>query len=221
MKKIVILSLLATLIFAQNPRIYSVLGDVLYDNVNSIEKLKYLSTFSDQKEEIDKYVKDVNKAKKDGFAIESGDESINKEIYLGKLRELSKINDSFKRAVKEKFKLSIQNENSKLFSEIINSGLIDTNNYKQEIKAYYMNHSDEIDPSGVIQTLLDEDATLKKESDAKLTNKDIQQDKIKRIREKDKAQQEAIKKSLEEEVSKKKQNIRKIQKKELSDTMNN
>lgn len=215
MKKLVVLSLLATLLFAQNPRVYSALGDAVYDNVANIEKLKYLPEFSAEKEKIEEYVKDVNETKKDGFAIESKNESINKSKYLDSLRELSKMNDDFKRAVRENFKLSIQNENSELFSKIINSGLIDIKSYKQDIKTYYSKHSDEIDPSGVIQDILDEDASLKTQSKAKLTDKDIQEKNIKRIRERDKIQQEAIQKSLEEEVSKKKQDIREYQKKEL------
>jgi hypothetical protein len=215
MKKLVILSLLTTLLFAQNPRVYSALGDVVYDNVQSIEKLKYISEFSTEKEKIEEYVKDVNETKKDGFAVESKNESINKSSYLDKLRELSKMNDYFKRAVRENFKSSIQNENSELFSKIVNSGLIDINSYKQDIKTYYSKHSDEIDPSGVIQNILDEDASLKIQSKAKLIDKNIQEDNIKRIRAKDKIQQEAIQKSLEKEVNKKKQEIREYQKKEL------
>ena len=36
MKKIVLLCLLATFLLAQNPKIYSALGDVIYNNVDKI-----------------------------------------------------------------------------------------------------------------------------------------------------------------------------------------
>ena len=223
MKKLVILFLLATLIFAQNPNVYSALGDVIYNNVDAIEKLKHIPEFSASKEKIEKYIEDVHNIKKDGFAIESGDKSLDKDEYLNKLRELSKINDSFVRDVKTSFKESITSENNELFLATVNSGLIDTNFCKQDILEYYLNHSDDINASAVIQELLDEEAVVKKritESRQKSRNtiEKIQADKIKRIRQRDKFRQEAIKKSLEEEVIKKKKEILENQKKELSES---
>jgi len=62
MIKIILLSLLSTLLIAQNPNIYSALGDVIYDNVEKIEKLKKekvqikskISEINNLKAEIDK-----------------------------------------------------------------------------------------------------------------------------------------------------------------------
>ena len=217
MKKLVILFLLATLIFAQNPNVYSALGDVIYNNVDAIEKLKYIPEFSASKEKIEKYIEDVQNTKQDGFSIESGNKNINKGEYLSKLRELSKRNDFFIRDVKGSFQKAIQTKNNALFSAIVDSGLIDVNLYKQDILNYYSKHSEDLNVSGVMQGVLSEDKALKKRVKAyKEIQKNIQKDKVKRIRERDMIKQEMIKKSLEDEVMQKKKKIRENQQKELS-----
>lgn len=221
MKKIIILFIVSTLLIAQNPKVYSVLGNVIYDNANNIEKLKFIEKFSSFEDKIDKYVIDVNKTKNDGFLIETGTDNIDKAAYLDKLRELAKINDFFVRSANSSFEYSINNEDSKLFSEMINSGLIDMRKNKSEIINYYLEHSNDINATGVLQEFLDEDQALRKEREdslkLRLTTKEQEEAKIKRIRKNDQEKQEAIQKSLEEEVVRKKIEIRKNQIKELRD----
>ncbi|MCF6310201.1 MAG: hypothetical protein L3J19_07010 [Sulfurimonas sp.] len=216
MKKLIFLSLLATLALAQNPRVYSALGDVMYDNVEKIEKLKNIAEFSILQSKIDKYVEDVRNTKKDGFSIES--KNIDKSEYLTKLRKLSKTNDFFVRDVKKYFIESIEIQDNRLFTATVNSGLLDTKAHKQEIINYYLKHSDDLDASGVIQSFLDENSAIKKRTKAnKDINKNIEISKIKRIRQRDKRLEEAVRKSLEEELIQKKNKIRQYQKKELSE----
>lgn len=220
MIKIAVLSLLATLLIAQNPKVYSALGDVIYDNVNNIEKLKEIPEFSQFNQKIDSYVKEVYKAKDMGFAIEAGDKTKDKREYLQTIRELSKTNDFFYRTTVSFYKSSITNQDNILFSKTINSGLIDTKKYKGEILEYYFANCNDMNASGVIQEYLDEDEMLKqKQTQSKkptLSKKHIQEAKIKRIREKDKAKQESIQKTLEDELVKKKSDIRKKQVEELT-----
>ena len=220
MIKVIILALLATFLIAGNPKVYPALGDVIYDNVEAIEKLKDIPAYAQFKRNIDLYVKKVYEIKDIGYAIESGNKTNNKKDYLQKIRTLSKTNDFFHRTVMNSFNSSITSEDNELFTEIINSGLVDTQKYKAEILEYYFVHCAEVNATGVVQQFLDEDETLRKKNEASkkvvVTKKELQEAKIKRIRQKDKEQQELIKKSLEEELLKKKRNIRKEQIKELS-----
>lgn len=217
MKTIVTLFLFATLLLAENPRVYSALGDVIYNNINAIEKLKVMSIFSYNSDKINEYVNEVKKTKELGFLIESGERDKDKYLYLKKLRELIKINDDYIRDVRINFKGSIKAEDSVLFTKLINSELLDIEAHKEEILQYYLSHSDEVDKSGVIESIFDEDLVLKKKrAKGASIYKQIEATKIKRIKDKYREKQEAIVKSLEEEVIKKKIDIRNNQKRELS-----
>lgn len=219
MIKTFILLLLATFLSA-NPKIYSALGDVVYDNVQNIEKLKNISEFREYESQISEYVKSVYVAKEIGHSIDMGTQEIDRKEYLNTLRELSKINDTFFRHVQNMYENSIKQKDTLLWSQIINSGLIDTQKYKDVILEFYFDHSEEIDLDGVVQNFLDEDEKLKvrntKKNNVSLTKKEEQEEKIKRIREKDKLEQEAIQKTLEDELIKKKLQIRSYYIKELS-----
>jgi len=217
MIKVMIISILATLLFAQNPSVYSAIGDEIYNNVEAIDKLKSLSAYPYEEEKITKYVIDVKKSKKNGFKIESGSKEISASDYLKTLRRLVKVNDSFIRKVNSMFERSLKDENSLLFIEMVNSGLLDTKPRQKEIMDFYINHQDDIDPSGVIQTFLDEDAELRRRQAYWLEAKKRKEAaRVKYLREKDRAEEEALNQKLTEEVKEKKKAIRAHQKQELN-----
>ena len=226
MKKLfLIITILSTLLLAQdinlqkNPRVYAALGNVLYNNLPEIEKLKEIDTFSQYTSEINRYIRDLSKLKKKGFAIEAGNVTIDKKAYLNKLREFSKKNDYFVSLARNSFKKSLSDQDSKTFEKIINTGLIDTQRNKEKIIDYYFEHQEDINASGVIQSYLDEDAKLRAKREKKRryykTKKQLEAEKIKRIRANDKRKQEELEKKLDAEVTKKKKEIRAEQKKEL------
>ncbi len=222
MKKFIILFFLAVSLMAENPSVYSALGDVIYDNAIKIEKLKVIDEYN-LSNMIDTYLEKVSKIKELGFKLESGDKSINSKVYLNKLRELSKTNDFFVRQVYKTYKMALKNDDSWLLSQMINSGLMDTRKYKNEIINYYKTHSDIMDTAGVIGQYLEEEAKLKAMEEASKKKKkiapsrdELQKARIRRLRKNDELKQEAIKKSLEEEVAHEKSKIRQEQVKELS-----
>jgi hypothetical protein len=220
MHKIFIIALLVTLLNAQNPKVYAALGDVIYDNVDNIEKLKDINAYQSYINDIAEYVAEVRQAKEVGLLIESSANHQGKKSYLSTLRRLSKKNDFFIRSVQSNYKNAIDSNNSELFSQIVNSGLIDTNRNKEQILDYYFQHAEDINASGIIQKYLDEDAKLKAKRDAAAarykTKKMREAEKIKRIRENDLEAQRALEKRLQEEVNKKKLEIRINQKRELA-----
>ncbi len=241
MKKIVIMSLLATILIGQdadvnatstidtnttkiieeivkNPKVYSALGDVIYNNIDNIVKLKDIEIFTSFSEKINNYSKNVQKSKDIGFDIESGNKHIDEVAYLENLRVLSKENDYFLRSVKSAYSASIKKEDTMLFIETVNSGLLDTDKSREEIIEYYLSHSDDINASGVIQKYLDEDAKLKSKKSTytyEQAKKLRQEAKIRRIREDDMKKQARLEKELTEEVKQKKIEIRENQKREL------
>ncbi|MDQ7042565.1 MAG: hypothetical protein Q9M34_03440 [Sulfurimonas sp.] len=220
MYKLILITLLTTFLSANNPKPYAVLGDVIYDNLSKIESLKQLDTYKLYENDIDEYVKKVSDAKKQGFSLEKSSTSKERKEYLNKLRKLSKTNDYFLRSINSQYKESMKNSDYELFSEIINSKLIDTEANKKEIIDYYYKNKEFINSEGVIDEFLKEDARLKalKEAQKKYykTKKQLEAEKIKRIRENDKTQQKKLEAELQNDLNKKKEEIRKTQKRELS-----
>jgi len=217
MKTIILVSLLTTFLFAQNPRVYSAIGDDVYNNAQAISNLKSLSAYPYEAKKIDAYINDVDANKQIGFDIESGNKDISPSTYLKKLRELTKVNISFVRKVRAMFDKSLKNENTLLFIEMVNSGLLDTKPRQKEIMDFYIKHQDDISPVGVIQTFLDEDAELRRRQAYWLEAKKRKEAaRVKYLREKDKAEDEAMEEKLTKEVIQKKQDIRIHQKKELN-----
>jgi hypothetical protein len=202
-----------------NPEVYAALGDVVYDNALKIEKLKDIPILSSEIDTLNNYLAEVDNLKELGYAIEGGDTSIDKKRYLNILRKLTKTNDYYARYARKIFKDAIEQEDSDTFNRIINTGLIDTKRNKDKIINYYFAHQEEINPEGVIASYLQEDAKLRAQREAQhkyyKTKKQIQEEKIRRIRKNDALKQAELEKKLEEEVVRKKEEIIKEQKSEL------
>lgn len=216
MRIIFFISILSSFLLAAYPSVYSALGDVIYGNSVNIKRLKDIPQYKDLNDRIDKYLKDVEAAKKYGFDVQNQKNGADKIVYLSKLRELSKTNDFFVRSVKNSFKSAIEDENNDLFLLMVENEMLDTQKYKNEILNYYLAHSDDINATETIKTLLEkEKSKVKRSNYIKSVNK-RQEEKIKRIRENDRIKQERIKKYLEEEVAKKKKEIKEEQMKKLN-----
>lgn len=217
MKIILLITILTLQLFAINPKVYSALGDKLYNNADNIKSLAKHKNFINEKDKIEEYVVVVSVLKGIGFNIDNGDFSVTKEEYLAKLRKLAKTNDYYMMRVKRLFLNSLDKEDSELFLDMVNTGLINTQRYKSDIKQYYYSHKDAIDINGtVIEDFVAEDEKKNQKPKYKgPTKEEIQKANIERIRAKDREKQEAIAKSLEEDLKKKKEKIREEQKKEL------
>ena len=178
--------------------------------------LKKIEKYEAYSNKIDAYALRVRKAKSLGFGVESGARSNVKLDYLKTLRELEKVNAYFMRTVKNSFSSSIETSDNDLFIGLVNSGLINTAKNKRKIMSYYKLHKDEIAADGIIQEFLDEAYAKKNKKKWKpKTKKQLEEEKISRLRINDKLKQMALEKKLAEEVRLKKKTIRENQEKEL------
>lgn len=206
-------------IFAQetsNPKVYSSLGNTIYDNVLKIEKLQDIEKYSQFRSKIDRYLREVQDTKLFGFDVEAGSKSDLKLDYLYQLRKHKKVNDYFLRSVKNAFESAIESQDNELFIGIVNSGLINVKQYKKKIMAYYNAHKKSINPKGTIQKFIDEDLAWKNRKRWKpKTKQQLQEEKVARLRKNDKLDTQALERKLSEEVRVKKQKIRQTQEKEL------
>lgn len=220
MYKLLFISILVTFLSASNPKPYAALGDTIYNSVEVIQGLKELDAYSLYVDDINTYLQGVADAKELGYLIEQGKAPHEKKNYLDKLRKLSTTNDYFLRSINSVYNTALQEKEFDLFSAIINGHFIDTNEHKKEIIDYYFAHQEDINSSGVIDAFLEEDAALKARKEAQKkrykTKKQLEEEKIKRIRANDKANQESIEKELEKDLETKKLQIREDQKRELA-----
>lgn len=96
-------------------------------------------------------------------------------------------------------------KDNSLFIGTVNSGLLDTRKYQKQIMNYYKMHKDSINPEGIIQEFVDEAYSKKHKKRWKLkTKKQIEEEKIKRLRANDKLKQEALENKLLQELKEKK-----------------
>jgi hypothetical protein len=207
---------------ARNPYPFAALGDVIYNNASKIEYLKSIADCKEYSKKIDNYLAKVKAVKKEGFELEAKKHQ-NKKEYLQKLRSLAKEYDFFRYCVDKRYGEAIENNNVMLVSQLINSGLLNTEQYKQEILDFYFAHVSEMPTEGLIQSYLNEDAKLRKKREAQrkryLSKKQKEQERIKRIRQEDLKEQQRLEQKLQRELLKKKKEIREYQKKELSKTI--
>ena len=219
LKSFILLFTLTTLLFSTNPKAYASLGNQIYNNLENIKKLTTISDYYLYFDAINNYLFKVKRAKQLGFSLDENSPSKVKKQYLQTLRQLSKENNYYHRLAQKSLETSIKNRDFLLFSQIINSGLIDTKANKKRILHYYFAHIKDINASGVIQSYLDKDALLKRKRKAlrhkRVVKKTKEEEKIERLREQDKAHQVALEKRLNREVQKKKREIREEQREEL------
>ena len=216
MKNLLLVFLFSVSLLAQNPKVYSALGDDIYDNAPHIYKLQEISLFLKYSKKIKQYMYDVQNIKLIGTAIDNGLNIKQKFQYLKVLRKLIKTNNFFIKEVEKNFKLSIRREDNKLFSFLVNSNLLDIKKYKSTVLNYYYSHKSNVDITGNIKMLLSEDKrSFKKRAKTKSVNKIVLTDKIKRVRAKDIEDDKMMNRLLEEEIIREKAKIIQEQKKEL------
>ena len=219
MKLFFSLILLATVLLASNPTIFATLGDTIYDNAPKIEQLKKFHEYEPFLDKIDEYIKEVNATKKLGFAVENGSQKDAARIYLKKLRQLAKTNDFFVRSANAIFEKALATKNYELLMDMLDTGLIDIERNKERLLEFYNANKGSFEPRGVLGRIVEEDELRKKSKNTKeyyeRLKKLREQEKIRRLREKDKKRQEELQKRLEQELEKKKEQIQKEQIEEL------
>lgn len=220
MLKLFLLFTISIFLFAQNPSVYSLLGDVIYNNLDDIDKLANIESFSKEKKNILNYVERSKKLKEKGFLIDSGDLVYNKMDYLNELRELSKYNDKFVNLANAKLTDAIENNDTDSFKKLIDLDIINKENIKNRIGDFVLTHENELNSTNYYSVYKEElekekieNERVKKINDATLKKEKMS--KIERIRDKDKKRQESLQKELEKVVEDKKKQIYKKQKDEL------
>ena len=225
MKKYLLLLTLSLSLFAQNPKSFAALGDVLYDDVNKFENLKEMASMQEFRVAIESYIASAGKTKKMGFAIdaqkaeEKKDTPIDGKEYLKALRELSTGHDTIIVNSRTRFKEALNDEDGLTVNGMVDYGLIDTDNYKDELVHYYEEFAEDqnlsaLDLMYTKHTNRFKDNNSTGHSNAQRTARENEAS-IKRMRAQDKAKNDALVKSVQEEKEREKKKVLNEQKREL------
>ena len=213
MFKLFLLSVISVFLFAQNPSIYALLGDVIYNNANEIKELTKVSSFENEKKDIEDYIDKTEQLKQIGFLIDSGDGNYSNREYLKDLRELSKENDKFVRLVNSKFIDAIDNNDTSTFVQLIDLDIVQKEKSIEKVKSFIRAHEGDVNSTEYYLQYKDALQTEKIEQNkAQKTSNNEKMSQIERIREKDKKRQKALHQELEKMMKDKKKQIYKQQK---------
>lgn len=203
MRPFILLIVAMVTLLASYPSVFSRLGDKLYNKHDAIETFAQLHISSLYKQRIKLYLVDLNKTMQMGFAIEKKDaNAIAPSEYLQKLRKLSKENDYIIRIAQRALQRSIDEENSTLFAEIIETGLIDLNKEYKSVFPYYESHKEDIN-STTLNSWMKE--MIQSKSGAKPKAKKsydpyAESSKAKRLREKQRKKEEEMNAKINSEI---------------------
>ncbi len=225
MKKYLLLLTLSLSLFAQNPKSFAALGDVLYNDVNKFENLKEMASMQEFRVAIESYIASAAKTKKLGFAIDAQKAEEKKDTptegkeYLRALRELSTGHDAIIVNSRTRFKEALNDEDGVTINGMVDYGLIDTDNYKDELIHYYEEFAEDqnlsaLDLMYTKHTNRFKDNNSTRHSNAQRTARENEAS-IKRMRAQDKAKNDALVKSVQEEKEREKKKVLNEQKREL------
>ncbi|MDA3945200.1 MAG: hypothetical protein PF439_00775 [Helicobacteraceae bacterium] len=220
MKKYLLLLTLSLSLFGQNPQSFAALGDVIYNDIDKFEKLKEMPTMQEFRTAIDSYITSAKETKKMGFAIDAKDTSVNGKLYLNALRKLSTEHDAIIGNSRTRFKEAIEDEDGETIIGMVNYGVINTDNYQDELIHYYEEFNEDQNLSSLKGMYTKYISSLKKDDNSTAVTaaqKEILENKasIERMRAKDKAKSDALESSVKEEKDREKKKVLNEQKREL------
>ncbi|MGB6018386.1 MAG: hypothetical protein WBF77_02210 [Sulfurimonadaceae bacterium] len=225
MKKYLLLLTLSLSLFAQNPKSFAALGDVIYNDVAKFENLKEMASMQEFRTAIDAYIASANETKKMGFAMDAQnaedakDASVDGKEYLKALRQLSTEHDAIIADSRTRFKEAMSDEDSETINGMLNCGVIDAEDYKDELVRYYEEFGEDQNLSSLdvmyakhIENQKDDNSTTHSAAQREVRENEAL---VKRMRATEKAKNDALEKSVKEETARQKKKVLNEQKKEL------
>ena len=219
MKHFFLLLTITLSLFAQNPKSFSALGDVIYDDVETFQNLKTLPSMQDAVVDIDNYIVEAKKAKEMGLLVDAKDQSVDAKTYLATLRKLSVIHDTIMESSVKRFNEALSDEDGETVNAMVNYGVVDTEDYDKELINYYEEFNEDQNLSAIKPFYLEYLSSLVKDKNTTLSEAQREQleneANVRRMRAKKEAKDAAFEKSVEDEQAREKKKVLDEQKKAL------
>lgn len=212
MKRFLLLLTFTLSLFAQNPNSFSALGDVIYNDIAKFEKLKSMPSMKAYQQNIENYITAAKQTKKMGFDVDAKEEGVNAKEYLKALRELSAKHDAIIVTSRKRFSEAMNDEDSETINLMLTYGVIDPENYKTELIAYYDENGEDQNLSAVkalyeahLKSIKKDDNVTKMSDEQRETIEN--EARIKRIRARMKAKEDSLEKSVKDEQDREKKKV--------------
>ena len=212
MLKLLFLTFFSLQLFAINPKIYSLLGDMIYNNADEFQKFSNITTKIDEKREIAQYVIQCKKLKEEGFLIESGDKKYSINDYFNRLKIFSRENDHYIKLINLRFSDAIDSNDIRVFIGLVDLTIVNKDERRDKIEMFISSHEDETKNTNYYKTYkenLQKDKTeiLQITQNDNVEKKNERFSKIVEIRESDKQYQELLNSKLQMMLLEKKKDI--------------
>lgn len=212
---------IAVLGLAENPKIYSGLGDMIYDNMESMSRLSDIKAMAKYNESIDAYLEKCQEVRKNGFDLEKNKPTpVETKAYLNSLRSLEKEHAYYLRMTNAALLQAIHNNDYETYSELIKSGLIDIEKNSDNIIGFYLQNRNENNSLVEVEDFMKYQEELKKRENQEAARRQslyrrYRQQRINQIHKRQAQKKAAITKSIEDERERTKLDVYKKQEEEL------
>lgn len=212
---------IAVLSLADNPKIYSGLGNVIYDDMESISRLSDIKAMAKYNDSIAAYLEKCRAVRKSGFALEKNQPTpAETKAYLNSLRSLEKEHAYFLRLTNSALLQTIQNNDYNGYSELIKSGLVDIEKNSEDIVGFYLQNRNEYNALAEVEDFMRYQEELQKRENQEEARRhslyrSYKQQRIRQIHKRQAEKKAAITKSINDERERTKMEVYKQQEEEL------
>ena len=208
-----------SMLYAENPRAYSQLGDKVYTESKNVVLLADSRLMINQKSQMDNYLKNIDDVRQAGLLVDEG--KGNPKNYLSDLRKLEKMYMAFKRQANSVLNKAIATDDYEGFSQLVKTGMIDMDRNRERIIAFYRTHRDEENVIEEVESYIQYVEELNQQNEAALSKrkaiaKSYRQRRIEQINKRQAEKKAEYAALLEVERERTKQEVYQEQKKQLN-----
>lgn len=124
-----------------NPKLYSGLGDTIYDAMPKVSELAEVQAVAKHRNNIEAFLTKCSSTKEKGFVLDKGTKDKKEtQAYLERLRSLNSEYEFYVHTAEEALSRSIQDNDYGNFAALIRTGLIDIEDNSDRIVGFYELH---------------------------------------------------------------------------------
>lgn len=122
-------------LFGANPKLYSGLGDKIYDTMEGIKTIQGIPAMIDQSAMITAYLAECERVRQSGLAADAGEED--PKAYLKQLRQLNEKYERLDSTIRTRVMMAVRSNNYHAFYRYMSTGFFNFESFGHEALAFY------------------------------------------------------------------------------------